>query len=180
MWSAIIQTSRWLWTDWIVNQSTWTLARESAPPAGELIENSYHGLFERGVSVDDSMCVIEAGPTVYWLRVLPVDQTENPVHFVWTVLWGVFGGPLSVWDGGSRRWDERKEKRRVPTDGVLQFDFEVKHFPGITVGGKTRSRFSTNTHEICGFPDVSARYYHLVVVCACCAKLIIKPFPKQR
>lgn len=29
-----------------------------------------------------------------------------------------------------------KERRKVPTDGVLQFDFTVKYFPGIIVRGK--------------------------------------------
>lgn len=52
-----------------------------------------------------------------------------------------FGGPLSGLTGGSGK-DETKQRRRVYShnDVVLQFDFTVKSFPGIIVGGKKHDR----------------------------------------
>lgn len=53
------------------------------------------------------------------------------------ILWGLFrlGGPLSGMAGGDGEM-RRKKRRKVPTDGVLQFDLTVKYFPGIVTGGK--------------------------------------------
>lgn len=45
------------------------------------------------------------------------------------------GGVLSGMTGGDGKM-KRKREGGFPTDGVLQFDFTVKYFPGIIVGGK--------------------------------------------
>lgn len=57
---------------------------------------------------------------------------ENPPHFGGSVL-SIFWGVLSIITRGD---EEMKELRKVPTDGVLQFDLTVKYFPGIIVRGK--------------------------------------------
>lgn len=48
-------------------------------------------------------------------------------------LWG--GGVLSGMTGGDGKM-KRKREGGFPTDGLLQFDFTVKYFPGIIVGEK--------------------------------------------
>lgn len=88
-----------------------------------------------------------------------------------SVFWGA-----SVWADGRRRRDERKERRRVYShkDGVLQFDFTVKTFPGIIVGKTNmievyykhsavikRVAFSTGVYVMCDY------VCHFVVVCVC-------------
>lgn len=57
--------------------------------------------------------------------------------------WGLFclfvcffgGGVLSGMTGGDGKM-KRKREGGFPTDGLLQFDFTVKYFPGIIVGEK--------------------------------------------
>lgn len=52
-----------------------------------------------------------------------------------SVFWGA-----SVWTEGRRQKDEKKQRRGgySHNDDVLQFDFTVKSFPGISVGKHDR------------------------------------------
>lgn len=121
MWSAINQTSRGARTAWTGNQSTWTSACESVPPAGELRGNSRtRTLPEWSQWGYQPVRVTAAGLAASWLRVQPANPNGKPfsLHslfsccfFFFFFLFSKVGGSicLSAVVGVDRRMKRKRE-----------------------------------------------------------------------